>query len=202
MKTLIIATRTKKKQKELKKLLKGLPLEILGLNQLNRKAPRIKEDKNTFVGNAKKKAFVISKLCKDSLVIADDSGLVVDCLKGAPGIKSARYAGASQNDNKNIAKLLKNMGRVNANRKAYFNCTAAIAKNGKVVGTVVGKVHGRIAKQRYGSNGFGYDPVFVPKGYKKTFAQMNPTLKNRISHRAKALRKAKLVIQKYLRWHP
>lgn len=201
METLIIATRNKKKLKELKKLLKGLPIKIKGLTQFNKKLPDIKEDKNTFVGNAKKKALVISRLIKDSIALGDDSGLVVRALGGAPGVNSARYAGASQNDKKNIAKLLKNMKGINR-RDAYFCCCAAIARNGKIIGIAQERVYGAITKQRRGNNGFGYDPVFVPKGYKKTFAQMKPAFKNKISHRSKALKKAKGIIQRYLREHP
>lgn len=202
MQTLIIATRNKKKLKELKRLLKGFPLKIKGLYQLKRKTPKIKEDKKTFIANAKKKALIISKLIKEGIVLADDSGLVVGCLGGAPGINSARYAGVSQNDEENIAKLLKNMKSINTKRGAYFICTAVIARNNKVVGVAEGKVEGIIAKERRGRSGFGYDPVFIPKGYKKTFAQMKPAFKNRISHRAKALKGAKIIIQRYLREHP
>lgn len=202
MQQLVIATRNKKKLKELKRLLKGLPVKVKGLQQLKRKIPKIKEDKKTFIANAKKKALIISKLIKGAIVLADDSGLVVGCLGGAPGINSARYAGVSQNDDKNIAKLLKNMKSINTKRGAYFICTVVIARNNKIVGVAEGKVEGIIAKERRGRSGFGYDPVFIPKGYKKTFAWMKPAYKNRISHRAKALKQAKAIIQKYLREHP
>lgn len=202
MTQLVIATRNRKKLKELRKLLRGLPVKIKGLHQLNKRIPKIKEDKDTFIANAKKKALVISRLVKDALVIADDSGLVVDYLDGAPGVNSARYAGLSQNDNKNVSKLLKNMKGVNTQRRAFFNCSVVIAKGGRAIGTVEEMVYGTIAKERYGSSGFGYDPVFIPKGYKKTFAQMKPAFKNKISHRAKALREAKIIIQRYLREYP
>jgi len=197
---LIIATKNKKKLKELKKLLGGLPMPIKGLCELDKKIPDIKEDQNAFIGNAKKKALSISKLYKDALVIADDSGLVVKCLKGAPGVSSARYAGPGQNDDKNIAKLLKNMAG-KTKREAYFICSAAIAKNGKIVGAAQGRVYGKITYQKHGENGFGYDPVFIPKGYKSTFAKMKPAFKNKISHRAKALIKAKGIIQRFCREH-
>ncbi len=198
MKTLIISTRNKKKLNELKRLLGGLPLRIKSLDQLNKKTPKIKEDKATFAGNAKKKALVISRLFKDSLVVADDSGLVVPALGGAPGVNSARYAGTSQNDAKNISKLLKNMQKIGRKRTAFFICTVAIAKGDCIIGVAEGRVYGVITKQKCGDNGFGYDPVFIPKGYKNTFARMKPSFKNRISHRARALREAKVIIQKYL----
>lgn len=201
MSYLVIATRNKKKLKELKRLLKGLPIKIKGLHQLKRKIPKIKEDKNTFIGNARKKALIISKSVKGAIVLADDSGLAVRALKGAPGVNSARYAGASQNDDKNIAKLLKKMSTI-SKRDAYFSCCAVVAKNGKVIGIAEGRVKGTIAKERQGRNGFGYDPVFIPTGYKRTFAQMKPSFKDKISHRAKALRKAKSIIQRYLRGRP
>jgi len=202
MTKLIIATRNKKKLKEIKRLLKNLPIKVLDLSQIKGKIPQIKEDKKTFIANAKKKALAISKLYKDALVLADDSGLSVNCLAGVPGVNSARYAGASQNDDRNISKLLKNMKKVGAKRGAFFNCTVVIAKDGRAIASAVGKVHGTIAKQRHGSNGFGYDPIFIPKGHKKTFAQMNPSFKNRISHRGKALKKVRNIIQKYLREYP
>ena len=196
MQQLVIATRNKKKLKELKRLLKGLPVKIKGLQQVKKKIPKIKEDKDTFIGNAKKKASIVSKLIKGAIVLADDSGLVVRSLGGAPGVNSARYAGVSQNDDKNIAKLLKNMKSINTKRGAYFICTAVIARSNKIVGVAEGKIEGIIAKERRGRRGFGYDPVFIPRGYKKTFAQMKPAYKNRISHRAKAIKQAKALIGK------
>lgn len=194
MKTLIIATKNKNKLKELKTLLRGLPLRILGLDQLDRTIPDVKEDKKTFIGNARKKALAISRIFKDAIVIADDSGLVVKCLNGAPGVRSARYVGRSQNNEKNIKKLFKNMQNAK-NRSAYFNCTAVIAVANKVVGIAEERVYGRILREKRGFNGFGYDPIFVPNGYKKSFAQMSASFKNRISHRAKALKKARLKLK-------
>jgi len=201
MRKLIIATSNKKKLQELKHLLKSLSVKVLDLDAVNVKVPKIIEDKPTFLGNAKKKAIITSKYIKDALILADDSGLVVKALGGAPGINSARYAGASQNDTKNIAKLLNKM-KTKRKRDAYFICTAVIARNNEVIDVAVGKVNGVITQQVRGDNGFGYDPVFIPKGYKSSFAQMKATFKNRISHRAKALQKTKIIIQKYLREYP
>ena len=203
---LVISTRNKKKLKEIKRLLKGLPIDVLDLTQaeekIGKKIPAVKEDKKTFAANAVKKALAPSRLIKDALVLADDSGLVVRSLSGAPGLNSARYAGPAQNDDRNIARLLKNMEAAGGERDAYFCCTIAIARNGKTFDICEGKVSGAITKERRGKSGFGYDPVFLPAGYKKTFAQMNPAYKNKISHRAKALKKAGAVIQTYLRRHP
>lgn len=201
MRTLIIATKNKKKLKELKKLLAGLHVQVRSLHEFKRNMPDVKEDKNTFIGNAKKKAITISRLFRDALVIADDSGLVVKSLNGAPGVNSARYAGLEQDDDKNILKLLKNMSG-KKKRDAFFVCTAVIAKNGKVIGAAEGKIYGTVAKQATGSLGFGYDPIFIPKGYKNTFATMKPSFKNRISHRAKALKRAKAIIQKFFLKRP
>ncbi len=201
MRTLIIATKNKKKLKELKKLLTGLRVQVKSLHELRANIPDVKEDKNTFIGNAKKKAITISRLFKDALVIADDSGLVVKSLNGAPGVNSARYAGPAQDDGKNLLKLLKNMAG-KKKRDAFFICTAVVAKNNKVIGVAEGRIYGTITKQATGSLGFGYDPVFVPKGYKNTFAAMKPGFKNRISHRAKALKKAKAIIQRFFLKHP
>ena len=201
MRTLIIATKNKKKLKELKRLLTGLRVQVKSLHEFKRNIPDVKEDKNTFIGNAKKKAITISRLFRYALVIADDSGLVVKSLGGAPGVNSARYAGPKQDDEKNILKLLKNMSG-KKKRDAFFICTAVIAKNGKIIGAAEGKIYGAITKQATGSLGFGYDPVFVPKGYKNTFATMKPGFKNRISHRAKALKRAKVIIQKFFLKRP
>ncbi|MBN1405570.1 MAG: RdgB/HAM1 family non-canonical purine NTP pyrophosphatase [Candidatus Omnitrophica bacterium] len=195
---LIVASKNKKKLKELKKLLKIPQLAIKGLFDFDIKFPDVKEDKNTFIGNAKKKALTISKLVKNAIILADDSGLVVEVLSGEPGINSARYAGAAQDDNKNIAKLLSKL-QGKANRKAYFISTVAIAKNSKIIGISEGRVYGTIIHEKAGTGGFGYDPIFVPKGYKSTFAQMNPHFKNRISHRYKAIKEAKSMIRKYLK---
>ncbi|MFH0731448.1 MAG: RdgB/HAM1 family non-canonical purine NTP pyrophosphatase [Candidatus Omnitrophota bacterium] len=195
---LIIATRNNNKLREIKTLLKGLPVEVLGLDDLSKKIPQVKEDRKTFAGNAAKKALAISGIYKDALVLADDSGLCVDYLKGSPGVNSARYAGAAQIDKNNIAKLLKNMARAKK-RKAFFICTVAIAMENKILAACEGKVFGNIIRNALGESGFGYDPVFVPAGYKKTFAQMSASFKNKISHRARAFRKARRLIGKYLR---
>ena len=201
MKEILLATRNRKKLVELKRLLKGLDIRIRTLDSF-KNMPDVKEDKDTFRGNAIKKSTEISKET-DMLVISDDSGLEVQSLNNAPGVKSARYAGVSQNDDKNIEKLLHAMEGFNASkRKACFRCFMCISKSGRIIGVVSGKVDGNISEKKSGVNGFGYDPIFIPKGSGKTFAQMSSEDKDRISHRAIALNKAKSVILEYFQRYP
>ncbi len=136
------------------------------------------------------KAIAVSKKLP-GLVIADDSGLEVEALRGAPGIHSARYAGANASDKEKIAKLLSGLAKVDAKinqRCARFRCVVAVARDGQVLATFEGVVEGKIAEQPRGSQGFGYDPVFIPDGFKETFAELPEEVKNDISHRAKAIR--------------
>ena len=124
-------------------------------------------------------------------MIADDSGLEVAALDGAPGIYSARYAGAKATDKENIDRLLGQLGRIGAKRdqrRARFRCVLALARNGQMLGTFEGTTDGTIVDQPRGLHGFGYDPIFVPKGFGHTFAELPAELKNRISHRAQAIR--------------
>jgi XTP/dITP diphosphohydrolase len=126
-----------------------------------------------------------------ALVIADDSGLEVDALGGAPGIYSARYAGPNATDREKIDKLLRELERVRAKeagRCARFRCVVALARNGNLHGTFEGIVEGRIADEVRGDSGFGYDPIFIPEGTKQTFSELPNEVKNAISHRAKAIR--------------
>lgn len=152
----------------------------------------VTENGKTFEANALKKAKAV-QLEADSVALADDSGLVVDALAGRPGVKSARFAGPNPTSEKLCTKLLRIM-KGKKNRKAAFVCTVAIVwPNGKYK-IVVGKVKGRIIGEMRGEHGFGYDPVFVPSGYKKTFAQMSPVMKNRLSHRGRAFRKVERLL--------
>lgn len=150
---------------------------------------RVKEDQPTFEGNAAKKALTLARRFKEP-AIADDSGLMVNALKGRPGIKSARYASPPTPFNL-CTKLLREMRlrSRSAKRGAKFVCVIALAHpNGKVK-FFKGICQGQITKEMRGNHGFGYDPVFMPSGYKKTFAEMSPASKNKISHRARALAK-------------
>jgi XTP/dITP diphosphohydrolase len=118
-------------------------------------------------------------------VVADDSGLEVEALGGAPGIFSARYAGENANDRSNVEKLLREVQDAQ-DRSARFYCVIALAKNGLLMITVAGKVAGKITKSPRGKSGFGYDPIFVPNGFSETFAELTSDTKNEISHRAHA----------------
>ena len=196
MKEILVATRNKKKLLELKRLLKGSGVRVLSLDYFDN-LPKVKEDKRTFEENAKKKALEISSQI-DKLVMADDSGLEVPALGNAPGVNSARYAGPAQNDARNITKLLDRMKNLSGKRrKAHFKCVICLSKGKRVMRILEGKVKGMIAEDSKGNYGFGYDPVFVPDGFEKTFAQLGPRIKDRISHRSIALKKARDVIQEY-----
>jgi len=196
LKELLLATSNAKKLAELKRMLRGHGIRILGLNSF-KTLGKVEEDQKTFKANARKKAIEISKRV-DKLVMADDSGLEVPALGNRPGIYSARYAGASQDDNKNINKLLKEMKHFKGRkRKARFRCAVCLSKGDKVISMVEGRVDGSIALKRQGVGGFGYDPVFVPEGFGKTFAQLNSATKDSISHRGRALIEARQAILQY-----
>lgn len=184
---LLLASRNPHKTRELRELL-GKDFNLVDLSACSNIALS-KETGSTFAENAILKA---RKLSQDRhlLVIADDSGLEIDALGGAPGIYSARYAGENASDAENVNKLLCELRTRNVpaeKRPAHFRCMIALAKNGKVLGTFEGVVEGNIVDPPRGSGGFGYDPVFQPTGFKQTFAEMAPELKNKISHRAKAI---------------
>jgi XTP/dITP diphosphohydrolase len=186
---LLFATRNAHKTKEIQKILGP----HFGVNDLaeHPEIPHIAETGRTFEDNAILKAVAVSKRVP-GFVVADDSGLEVDALGGAPGIYSARYAGPAAGDNEKIEKLLEELGRVGAPkdaRRARFRCVLALAREGEVLGVFEGAVEGQIADQPRGSGGFGYDPIFVPNGFKRTFGELEPAEKNKLSHRARALEK-------------
>jgi len=151
--------------------------------------PSFEEDAPTFAENAAGKALHYSRLT-DGLLFADDSGLVVPALGGAPGVHSARYAGPNATNAERIAKLLGELhGKVGTERAAYFVCAIALAQRGRAVAVVTACVDGEILESPRGVGGFGYDPVFYFPPLKKTFAELLPQEKNHISHRGKAFRK-------------
>jgi len=192
-----IATKNEKKLRELRRYLKGVKAHIISLKDISR-APGIREDKSAFKGNAIKKAVTISKFTK-GVVLADDSGLCVDALGGQPGVKSARFAGRNKKDHDNNAKLLKMMKRVPAGKRtARFVCAVAVADNGKTVKILEEYCNGRIADSVRGRHGFGYDPLFLIPKYKKTFGELGFKVKDKMSHRSKALKKARKFLKKYL----
>jgi XTP/dITP diphosphohydrolase len=157
----------------------------------------IEETGETFEENATLKAVVVSKLY-DGWVIADDSGLEVDALGGAPGVYSARYSGKGATDAENNILLLRNLENVpGKNRTARFRCVIVLARDGRTFGTFKGAVEGTIANQPQGAGGFGYDPLFVPEGFVETFGQLPAVIKNRLSHRAMALER----LRDWNGWH-
>jgi XTP/dITP diphosphohydrolase len=185
---LIVATRNAHKTREIEQIL-GSEWAVRDLTA-HPEISEITESGTSFEENAKLKAIAVSKKLP-GLVIADDSGLEVEALRGAPGIHSARYAGANASDKEKIAKLLSGLAKVDAKinqRCARFRCVVAVARGGQVLATFEGVVEGKIAEQPRGSEGFGYDPVFIPDGFKETFAELPEEVKNDISHRAKAIR--------------
>ncbi len=182
----VIATRNKGKIKELEELLSDFGLDILPLAHFPQ-VGEIVEDGDTFFENAMKKAKTVSE--KTGLMaIADDSGLEVDALKGAPGVYSARYAGEGATDEQNYLKLLDEMKDVpEEKRGAQFRCVmVAYRPDGRWV-SAEGVCRGRITYSPRGEKGFGYDPVFVPEGDTRTMAELTREEKNKISHRGKAL---------------
>jgi XTP/dITP diphosphohydrolase len=194
---LLIATKNKKKLAEIGEILKGLNLKITSLADYT-KTPRIIENGLTFRDNAIKKAVKIGRFSK-RLTLGEDSGLSVDALNGRPGIYSSRFSGKDKSDLKNNLKLLRLLkGLALSKRKAYYSCAVALADKDGLLGVVEGRCSGFIGFKLKGNTGFGYDPLFVIPGYKKTFAQLGPRIKHKMSHRYRALKKAKKIIQKYI----
>jgi XTP/dITP diphosphohydrolase len=186
MHQLLLATRNSDKTREFAQIL-GEGFDIRDLAALT-ELPVVEETGLTFEANAILKAVETSQHFPD-LVVADDSGLEVDALQGAPGIYSARYAGEKATDAQNVAKLLTELTRrAPGPHAARFRCALALARRGEVLGTFDGVVEGIIVSAPRGRAGFGYDPVFQPLQYNQTFAELSATEKNRISHRARAIR--------------
>ncbi len=185
MKEIVLATRNKAKAREVKKIL-GKLLPGMKFVSLARFRPEpVEETGRTLEENAAKKAIRAAKLA-GLPALAEDSGLFVEALGGRPGVKSSRYAGRGDAANRN--KLLKEMAGVPAARRvAVFRCVSAFATPGGRLFFSRGECRGRIAFVERGKTGFGYDPLFIPAGFKKTFAELGPTVKDKISHRARAL---------------
>ena len=186
---LLIATRNKGKMRELRQILGGVPHELASLDDLGI-AVEIEETGATFEENAALKAEGYS-LLSGLLTLADDSGLEVDALGGAPGVRSARYAGADASDADRVSLLLKNLEGTRADdRTARFRCVIAISAPGERTRLYSGVCEGRIAAEPRGDNGFGYDPVFDFPELGMTMAELPSERKNALSHRARAAKKA------------
>ena len=194
---LILATRNKDKLKEIQALLSDLDIDIMSLDEAEN-APHVVEDGKTFMENAFKKAKVIAE-ATGIMALADDSGLEVDALDGAPGVYSARYSGENASDASNNEKLLADLEGVPAGkRSAHFSCVIVVYHpSGRWISTE-GKCEGEITEKSIGDRGFGYDPVFYLPSLNCTMAQLSAEEKNRLSHRGKALEKLKSELPGFL----
>ena len=184
---IFLATGNMKKIKEITNILNDFDFEILSIRD-GIEIPEVTEDGATFEENSQKKALSIAKYL-GMPAIADDSGLCVEALQGAPGVYSARYSGEGATDESNNRKLVEELHGIE-DRKAKFVCVISFAKPSGEVYSFSGEVEGIIIDEARGTDGFGYDPHFYLNEYDKTFAEI-PDIKNRISHRAKALEKMK-----------
>jgi len=194
---ILLASRNRQKLRELAACLQGLDADLITLDAVP-DAPLVEEDGTTFKENAVKKATEIAR-ATGMLTVADDSGLVVDALGEAPGVRSSRYAGENATDRENNEKLLREMSHVPEElRRARFVCAAALASPDGLIGVVEGGCEGSITLEEKGEHGFGYDPLFKKAGYNKTFAELTPDIKNRVSHRFLAMQKAGILIESYL----
>ncbi|MGV3533098.1 MAG: RdgB/HAM1 family non-canonical purine NTP pyrophosphatase [Chthoniobacteraceae bacterium] len=195
MPNLLIATKNAHKTQEIQAML-GSEWSVTDLNE-HPEVAAPDETGETFEENAEIKAVAASQMFA-GFVLSDDSGLEVDALDGAPGVRSARYSGDAATDASNRAKLLQELERAGARgkeRSARFRCAMALAEHGKVLATFDGAVEGMIINQEKGEGGFGYDSLFVPDGHCETFAQLPAAVKNVLSHRARALTRARQFLE-------
>lgn len=187
-KELLIATRNQGKLREIRELLRGYPLRVTSLADYSG-VPDVVEDGTTFRQNAVKKALTIARHT-GKLCLGEDSGLEVRALGWRPGVYSARYSGPGATDQKNNAKLLRELKAVpEGERQARYRCCMALANREGVITVVDGRCSGWIATALRGGHGFGYDPLFLIARYKKTFGELDPAIKAGMSHRARALKK-------------
>lgn len=201
--TLVVATTNRGKLAEFRELLADLPLEVVGVGDILSDPPRIVEDGATFHENAMKKALTVARAAS-MLTLADDSGLEVDALDGAPGIRSARFAGERATDAENNALLLSALAGVSDDRRtARFRCVLVLVdpfsrtKEPNVV-ACEGACEGWIAREARGTAGFGYDPLFIVDAQGRTMAELADLEKNAISHRAAAFRQLRPLLQDVL----
>jgi XTP/dITP diphosphohydrolase len=197
---IVLATRNKKKVEEIRRITAGLPVTILSLDDFP-DCPETVEDQPTFEGNAAKKAAEVARFTGKP-ALSDDSGLEVDALGGAPGVYSARYApdAESGNDPRNYRKLLRDLSAAPAEKRAArFVCCIALAFPAGEVRTFFGYAEGAIGHEPRGKKGFGYDPVFIPGGFDRTFAEMSPNEKDSLSHRGKAIEKLNEFLRNFLK---
>jgi len=183
--------------REIRRCLKGLPLELLSLRDIGGSGD-IEEKGTTFLENARQKSLAYS-LLSEYATLAEDSGLEVDHLDGAPGVFSARYSDPEATDGKNIRKVLRQMKDVPwPDRRARFVCQLVLSKGGRVLKTCRGQVRGYIAQEKKGYSGFGYDPIFFYRPFGRTFGELQPETKNAVSHRGRALKKMRIFLLGYV----
>ena len=194
---LVIASRNKGKTAEIRELLSGFPITVKDLDDFG-PIPEVEEDGETFDENAYKKASFTARVLGHP-ALADDSGLVVDALNGAPGVFSARYAGPDATNEDRSRKLLQEMEGI-TKRKAAFECVISIAVPTGPALTYEGRCEGIIAASPQGTNGFGYDPIFYYPSLKKTFAELTREEKSRVSHRGKALEEFRNEFESVMKW--
>ncbi|MCE9530926.1 MAG: RdgB/HAM1 family non-canonical purine NTP pyrophosphatase [Planctomycetes bacterium] len=187
MSRLVLGTRNRKKREELADLLKDLPFEVVDLSGYP-SAPEVEETGTTFEENARLKAVGVAQAIGE-WVLAEDSGLVVPGLNGRPGVYSARYAGKQGDDEANNQRLLAELAPLPDDRRAaYYICVAVLANpKGEVIGVTEGRCHGTIIKERRGTGGFGYDPLFLVPEWHQTFGELSLRVKQALSHRGKAV---------------
>ena len=201
MTRLVLATRNEGKAREITSLLRGLPLEILTLRDFP-EVPELAEEGDTFAANAAAKALAVAR-ATGLMALADDSGLEVDHLEGAPGVRSSRFAGEKAGDAENNHKLLRMLAGVPRDRRtARFRCVVAIALPDGRVSLAEGSCEGIITEEPRGAMGFGYDPLFLVPGLGLTFAELDPGIKNEISHRGRAMRRAREALARLLGQQP
>lgn len=196
---LVISTGNQHKVEEIKNILSDLSIDVISKKDAGLTELEVIEDGDTLEDNSLKKARALAEHL-NYMVLADDSGLFVDALKGDPGVYSSRYAGEEGNDKKNNEKLLRELNEVSLeNRNAKFKTIIALITEDKNEMIVYGECSGKIGFEEKGKNGFGYDPLFIPDGYEKTFGEIGEEQKNKISHRAKALENLKKEITNLLK---
>jgi XTP/dITP diphosphohydrolase len=196
MSTIALASGNTYKMDEVRRILDDMSVEIKSADELG-VLEVLREDGTTFEENALQKARAVYK-ATGLPTIADDSGIELYFLNHRPGVYSARYAGEGASDEENNKKLLKELGPLSFRRRtARYRCAIAFVAEG-IEEVVTGDCRGMILEQPRGTNGFGYDPLFKPDGYSLTFGELDPSIKHRISHRAKALEKIKPVLRNYL----
>jgi len=194
---LLVGSKNPDKVLEIRRFLAGLPVRVTDLSAFD--VPDVAEDGDTFEANAAAKARGFAAET-GLLTVADDSGLEIDALGGAPGVYSARFAGEPPDDEANNALVLERLAGVpDDKRTARFRCVIALASPEGLIFTTEGRVEGRIAREERGDYGFGYDPLFIPVGYERTFGELGREIKDSISHRARALAAFREKFTEYMR---